>query len=188
MSALHDWLTITWIPKLKSLCYPKRENYLLGRIAVVAGSGFARRHFGASKGRVQYHKKKLLDGWKNLILINFLDFHSLPHGGNLYSASRFSDPQTKLRLSAFLWWQCQRKPTTKLKEYCRKVQQFLNLKVSVTTIRRIFRSWRWTFKKPDYKQIQKYSNENISYYFRSWWFNKFDLNFPGLLYGFVILI
>lgn len=36
---------------------------------------------------------------------------------------------------------------------------------SVTFIRNIFKSWNWSWKKPDFKQPQKYTTENINYYF-----------------------
>src|SRR5690349_20134467 len=36
--------------------------------------------------------------------------------------------------------------------------------VSMMWISRTFKAWRWSFKKPDYKQLQKYSWKNIEYY------------------------
>jgi len=42
----------------------------------------------------------------------------------------------------------------------------LGLKISQTTIRRIFTSWRWSWKTPQYKQLHKYTAQNIDYYFR----------------------
>ena len=32
-------------------------------------------------------------------------------------------------------------------------------------IRKIFHSWRWSWKKPSYEQLDKYTPENIQYYF-----------------------
>ena len=37
--------------------------------------------------------------------------------------------------------------------------------VSQSFSKNIFHSWRWSFKRPSHKQINKYKPENIAYYF-----------------------
>ena len=39
-----------------------------------------------------------------------------------------------------------------------------NFKVSLMFVSRIFKKWRWSFKKPSYEQLNKYTQENILYY------------------------
>jgi len=36
--------------------------------------------------------------------------------------------------------------------------------VSDMWVSRVFKRWRWSFKKASYQQLQKYTNENIEYY------------------------
>jgi len=106
-----------------------------------------------SRGRTEYHMKKVLSA----------SFHSKPHGGKQYSRKKISDVYQLL--CAFLWWRCQYNPTTRLPEYRKEVWEKLRIDVSVPTLSRIFLSWRWSWKRPDYRQLNKYTTENISYYF-----------------------
>ena len=43
--------------------------------------------------------------------------------------------------------------------------QRLGYNVSVSTIRRIFKRWGWSYKSPSVVQLQKYSLSNLCYYF-----------------------
>jgi len=90
-------------------------------------------------------------------------FHSKPHGGRCYGRKKFS--YVWELLCAFLWWRCQFDPSTRLHEYRTEVWDKLQIDISVPTLSRIFLSWRWSWKRPDYRQLKKYTNVNISYYF-----------------------
>lgn len=58
----------------------------------------------------------------------------------------------------------QKKPTTTINEYISKIKEKHKLKVSHSTLSKLFRSWRWSWKKPEFKQLHKYTPKNIEYY------------------------
>ena len=98
-----------------------------------------------------------------------------------------------------LWFFVEEDPTFTLQEYTEHLS-ILGFNVSRNYVRRIFKSWRWSWKVPQYKQIAKYTNSNIDYYgnYLSWihlqptWLNvKFldEVHFvhKGIYYFYMIL-
>lgn len=138
--------------------FSKYENYLVGRVAIEKSSSYAKDLFHCSQDRVTYHKTKVASGGK---------FHSKPHGGSSYfPTSPFAKGSEAYRkICAALWWKCRSQPTTKVREYKYFIAQKLGISISETSIRRIFTSWGWSWKKPVYIQYAKFSAQNIEYYF-----------------------
>jgi hypothetical protein len=74
-----------------------------------------------------------------------------------------------LRMKALLWISVKQNPTQKLADYVKELSK-QGFNVSREFVRRIFVSWRWSWKKPSFKQLAKYSRKNVEYYhsFLSW--------------------
>jgi transposase len=66
-------------------------------------------------------------------------------------------------IDAYLWAACQISPDFTLDEYRKMLLEF-RFDVSITTISKTFKKWRWNLKVPSRFQIQKYASENIIYY------------------------
>jgi transposase len=62
-----------------------------------------------------------------------------------------------------LWYNCQLDPTTKPKEHQQLLSEW-GFDIKVDYIRSIFRSWRWSWKKPSRAQLAKYQPQNIDNY------------------------
>ena len=60
-------------------------------------------------------------------------------------------------------------PLQKIIEYVEKLE-VAGFSCSREFVRQVFVSWRWSWKRPSYKQIEKYTSRNIIYYiqFLSW--------------------
>ena len=58
---------------------------------------------------------------------------------------------------------CNEDPTTKLAGYVNKVQE-KGYPVSITFIHWIFKEWRWSWKRPSFKQLQKYTPAHLERY------------------------
>ena len=91
-------------------------------------------------------------------------------------------PAHRRMIMTLLWLHCQAKPTTHLQGYVEHLAE-KGYHVSAMYVQRIFKSWRWSFKIADVRQLQKYpfflllwlsyfifwyniwyTPENISYY------------------------
>jgi len=73
-------------------------------------------------------------------------------------------PEEEEQVSTLIWNKCKAEPFTTLGEY----RQYLTEKgfnVSKSYLQRLFKKWRWSWKKPGKVQIQKYTHENMKYYF-----------------------
>ncbi len=116
------------------------------------------------KSTVCYWKKKLLNPL----------FHPKKWGGHRWSKFNFVDT---IFIRLYLWILVEEDPSLTLQEYASQISA-VGFSVSRNYIRRIFRSWKWSWKVPIYKQIAKYTIENISYYgnYLSW-----ILNLPSWL-------
>jgi len=66
-------------------------------------------------------------------------------------------------IKSYLWILCKENPTQKLRSYVMKLAQ-IGIKCSIEYVRQIFKSWGWSWKKPSYKQIQKYTQKNLARY------------------------
>ncbi len=76
---------------------------------------------------------------------------------------KFSAVQME-KIKELLWAYCKKNPTLQILEYQQEILKKLHLSISASTIRRIFKQWKWTWKNVEYKQINKYNHENIVYY------------------------
>jgi len=71
-----------------------------------------------------------------------------------------------LKIQMKLWDTCRLSPLSRLGEYrraCRSLGDKFK-KIGLSTISRVFASWRWSFKKPNRKQFNKYKSQNMTYY------------------------
>ena len=64
-----------------------------------------------------------------------------------------------------LWILLKNNPLLQLGELVTIMKQ-LGISINRMWISRQLKKWCWTFKKPNYKQIWKYTNKNINYYLR----------------------
>jgi len=70
----------------------------------------------------------------------------------------------KKKIESILWIACKQDPTQHLIDYVIRVEEY-GYQCSKEYIRKIFKAWRWSFKKPCYKQLAKYSDQNVKNYF-----------------------
>ncbi len=76
---------------------------------------------------------------------------------------KFSEEQLE-EIKVVLWELCKANPTIHIQEYQKEIGRKLDIAISATSIRRIFKKWRWSWKNVEYKQINKYTHENIINY------------------------
>jgi hypothetical protein len=62
-----------------------------------------------------------------------------------------------------LWVFCNENPTYKLGDYRFKLLE-LGYDCNRDYIRAIFKEWKWSWKRPSFKQLQKYTPENMGKY------------------------
>jgi hypothetical protein len=62
-----------------------------------------------------------------------------------------------------LWLLCKEDPTRQLADYVSELEE-IGFFVSTEFVRKIFMGWKWSFKKPAHKQLQKYTAENVKRY------------------------
>jgi hypothetical protein len=76
---------------------------------------------------------------------------------------KFTEQQHQ-QIKTILWLEVRIDPTQSISSYVRGLHRrgFL---CSREYVRRIFHQWRWSFKKPTYRQLQKYTVRNQEYYF-----------------------
>lgn len=93
--------------------------------------------------------------------------HNRNHGG--YRWKKFDAIQERI-IRVIIWAVAKSNPTTTVNEYIKVVRERTNLSISASYVKRIFYSWKWSWKKPERRQIQKYTVGNILYYahFVSW--------------------
>eukprot|EP00026_Physarum_polycephalum_P005908 Phypoly_transcript_05947.p1 GENE.Phypoly_transcript_05947~~Phypoly_transcript_05947.p1 ORF type:complete len:331 (+),score=27.69 Phypoly_transcript_05947:825-1817(+) len=119
---------------------------LTGEAALEHGEAKARAIFKHKRGFVHYWKRKAL----------LKNFHGGTHGG--FRRFKFTTEE-KLHIGAILWKHAKKHPLARLGEYKRKLSKS-GFDVSLSEICKIFKSWRWSFKKPH----RKHKLENIEYY------------------------
>jgi len=103
-----------------------------------------------SKPLCLYWRKKLNDPL----------YHSGSHGGNRRMNYTEED---LLKIKSLLWLHTKEYPSFPLHSRIKFLREH-GFKVSTHYIRSVYISWRWTFKKPEKKHIQKYTQENLKYY------------------------
>ena len=108
------------------------------------------KHYAVNRWFVEYWQNKLaysetlFDGWGGIRRRKF-------------------KPDEMARLKAWLWLHCQNSPLATLAQFCNLLAED-GYQVNRMFVSRIFRKWRWSFKKPSIKQIHKYKPENMIYY------------------------
>jgi len=121
-----------------------------GEAAVLQGEAKAHTIFKRKRGFISYWKCKALNPF----------FHPNKHGGR--HTFKFSE-ETKLLIHAILWNHAKAHPLSRLGEYKRRCSEE-GYGISLSEICKIFKSWRWSFKKPHRKQFNKYKLDNLLYY------------------------
>lgn len=96
--------------------------------------------------------------WRALVLNPPAQWNT--HGGKRFE--KFSKRQKEL-LSATLWALVKLDPTQNLESYHAAALE-CGFCCSLEYIRRIFAGWRWSWKKPSFQQLNKYTQENIEFY------------------------
>lgn len=128
--------------------YIIRRRYA-GALAVRVGIAKAARCTGLPQYIVQYWRDKFLDP----------SYHPKSWGGR-YRQHRF-----QVAIHIALFHLCKQNSTYNLREFRTKLRELNpNWNISLSTLSRIFKSWRWSFKKPDRYQYLKYRRENIERY------------------------
>lgn len=116
-----------------------------GSLSVVAS------RFGTSRNCVAYWRKRFKDpSW---------------HGGSLGGARNVVFPDVVLlAVQLLLWYNATEHPLSTLQEHRQFVHSAVGLWLSRQYVGVIFKSWRWSFKRPSIKQAHKYKASNILYY------------------------
>lgn len=84
-------------------------------------------------------------------------------GGARESCFKFSHEEKK-KIELVLFQAVQKNPITSIPELLELIRNETSLNPSNIYIRRIFSQWRWTWKKPESRNINKYTPENMTYY------------------------
>jgi len=128
----------------------KARRVAAGKYGNIAGTYRARKLFSLSKYCVRYWRKKT----SNRL------FHPNQHGGHRYS--KFA-PYEHQQIRLYVWFLCNEEPTRKLQNYVEELSD-IGYNCSKEFVRAIFKEWRWSWKKPSNKQLQKYTQENLKRY------------------------
>jgi len=88
-------------------------------------------------------------------------FHPQTHGGKRHE--KF-DNITRNMIRIALWDILERFPLGTIPFFQEKLRE-LNFDVSYDDIRTVFESWNWSWKIPTMIQLQKFTSENLEYYF-----------------------
>jgi len=86
--------------------------------------------------------------------------HPLKHGG--LRNFKFSSLEHQ-KIRSIIWLLCNIDPTQKIQNYVTKLQE-LGYDCGREFVRKIFCEWKWSWKKPEYIQLQKYTEENVKRY------------------------
>jgi len=78
------------------------------------------------------------------------------------SYSKFA-PYEHQQIRLYVWFLCNEEPTRKLQNYVEELSD-IGYNCSKEFVRAIFKEWRWSWKKPSNKQLQKYTQENLKRY------------------------
>jgi len=130
-------------------CSYQTLRALWRRKGIECGVSIAKRLTGATRKQIRYWVGK-----------EFLVFCKV--GG--VRRRRFEDPSTHRLVCKILWTSAKLYPLSRIWEY-RTFIKVNGFKVSASWISRQFTKWRWSFQKPDVKQIYKYTPRNLNHYF-----------------------
>jgi len=132
----------------------KQHSFLrltAGQYAIDHSTKAASSLFTLSSNVIKYHKRKLLQ---------YPRFHPLQHGGLRHY--KFS-PVEHENLRTLLWILVQEDPTRKLSQFVEELNNS-GYQCSKEFVRKIFVSWRWSWKIPSYQQLLKYTPRNVERY------------------------
>lgn len=152
-----------------------------GLISLSTGIQTTASNFGLSARSVEYWQQKLLDP----------EFHSNSHGGVRYVSSvdnyviKHRNAKFTLfehqKIRALLWLLVKNNPTQKIAEYVQEIRM-RGYDCKREFIRCIFRSWKWSWKRPSFQQLNKYTNSNLAR-----WRAYADWVASGILFFIIIL-
>jgi len=87
-------------------------------------------------------------------------FHPNSHGGNRNPKLTEFEHQ---KIRGLLWLLAKEDPTRKLRSYVEEVNKN-GFSIGREFVRKIFKEWQWSWKKPSYKQLHKYLPSNLRRY------------------------
>jgi len=138
------------VNKKRDVALAEHCRFSMGLSAVLHGTTNTAVMFNTSRAHVEYWRKKILDP----------AFHPNSCGGRRHAL--FS-PEDQQLLENELWKIVQVHPEFTVKEFQDALKE-KGYTLSDRSLRRIFKSWKWSWKCPDRKQVDKYKPENIEYY------------------------
>ena len=122
-------------------------------LAMDVGIAAAARILGESRQIVLYWVNKFQDE----------TFHANSHGGCRWAKW---NGEERIHLLNSIWRICKQNPLAGIPDFQIALQTEYGFDdvPSHGWLSALFKKWRWSFKKPDVRRIQKYSEENIAYY------------------------
>lgn len=139
------------MPKVKKSSLSFQQSVRsLGILAIDKGMKFAKKFSSNSREKIRYWKKKVLQP----------SFHSQQLGGCRHF--KFTEEEHQ-NFRVLLWIHAKEDPTKKLRDYQNSLEVY-GYFVSKEFIRKIFVEWKWSWRVPSYKQIQKYTEKNLKRY------------------------
>jgi len=130
--------------RLNELCFFYAIGTAKGPIRKVA------KKFFCSPDKVVYWRRKLSDP----------TFHPEKRGG---ARNRKFQGRRENKLHLLIWSYCKQNPCAQLKDYV-LFAKCHGYKINRMYLSRLFRQWHWSFKCPEFKQINKFSASNIRCY------------------------
>lgn len=132
--------------------YYERFRTNVGIAGIAASPVEVARQFKVTTDFVRYHSAKVLDP----------DLHRGSWGGARHRL--FPDDNDEQMAQIALWCELRDNPLRVRHQLKTAVVDNWNIPITDGWIRRVLREWRYTHKKASYRVIEKYSIENISYY------------------------
>jgi transposase len=136
--------------RAKAIVYREYLRKLIGANALYFGLSSTSERMGVSRSLAYYYRRKILDP----------TFHPRKHGGRRYT--KFSAAE-RANLEMFLWQSCKLSPCAFVSVHCKRLRS-VGFEVNAQYVKRIFAKWQWNYKKPEVKQIHKYSSANMLKY------------------------
>ena len=79
----------------------------------------------------------------------------------IFRYSKFTNEEHQ-KLRALLWILAKEDPTRKILDYVNELQMY-GFNVKREFVRLIFNTWKWSWKRPSFKQLQKYTQIILVY-------------------------
>jgi len=143
------------LQKAQTQKYFRLAMMQFGEVVYRLGSRAARLQYPEfSKHQAMYWRRRYLDE----------TFHPQWHGG--FRWQKYTSDEWA-RIKTATWNAVTADPCRRLVDYLKTVQEtvtFPNKEVSRDDLQLIFKEFQWTFKRPDWKQLHKYDEENLARY------------------------